>query len=106
VQHPDLDIADRDHLAVGERREVELHPPAVGLVQAVGRAGAPRVVVGMDVGVDDVGVDDVGDAHLGALGLGDEPVLVTGHHIDRHRHALAGAAKKNRTEMLPSLRAV
>lgn len=42
VQHPDLDIADLDHLVVGERGEVELRLAAVGLVQAVGRVSAPR----------------------------------------------------------------
>ena len=41
-----------------------------------------------------MGVDDMGDAHLCQLGLFDEPVFVTGHHVHRRGKPLAGAAEK------------
>jgi len=97
MDNVDAHIAHLDALTVFQRFDCELRLALNALVQTIGRAEAfsqcpaARVMVGMNMGID-----YVGDGHIPALGLLDEPVLITRHHIHCHGFAFAATAEQIR----------
>jgi hypothetical protein len=97
MQHPYFHVAQVEHLAVGERHEIEVDLALVALVQAVrcadelGELVPARVVIGMNVRVD-----DVRDLDLGLVRFFDKTLFVTGNDVDRDRVACGRATKEVR----------